>query len=137
MDSPKLDEKKNEIKNKQKKVVKYITKKTLDEIDELEGKKAIVQERIKILKHDLYDLKDGRLDRIADRQQISSHCLTVSMFKVNKNEKSPPTDNPWYIEYIVQYYEGQQSVSIILNNSVTKLHASGSYQLDSGGIKHL
>lgn len=137
MDSEKLDNIKLDIKHQQADVIKFIVKKTLETIAALEVEKNKIQEKIKVLKHDTYDLKDGRLDKILDRHAMSEIYSRISTFSVEKTQKTPVT-NPWYVDYKITYTpDGKEQLTIILNNSVTKMHASGTYKLDDGSIKFL
>ena len=60
-------------------------KQTLELIEKYEKQKHDIQESIKILKTDISDLKEGRLDRIAVRQAISPLASNAGCFKVEKD----------------------------------------------------
>ncbi len=118
--------------------IKEIVQLTLELINELETKKNEIQNKIKVLKHDLFDLKDGRLDRILERQLLTPDVIYSCVVKVNK-ESSKDKGNPWYTDYTVTYVSLKDSTPhlVLLNNSTTKTHASGSYKLKDGSIKYL
>ncbi len=137
-----LSKTREEIKKTQTLAVKISVEKTFAALEELEQGKANIQEKIKVLKHDLYDLKDGRLDRVAERQLINADP-SLSVFKVKKVDDQLSTISPWYIEYhikvVKQGNEGQESelISCSINNSIVKLHAAGTYKLPNGNIRYL
>lgn len=137
-----LSKTREEIKTQQTTAVKESVSQTFAALEKLEQAKALVQEKIKVLKHDLYDMKDGRLDRIAERQLINADP-TLSVFTVKKIDGQLSTISPWYIEYSLEVLkkgeEGQDSqvISCSINNSIVKLHASGTYKMESGNIRYL
>lgn len=139
MESAKLDKIKEDLKQKQINAVKTIVRETFRRIDELEKQKNDVQNKIKILKHDLFDLKDGRLDRILERQTMDNSIKELSILLVEKKENDN-SNSPWYTPYKVSFLnpppEEGGCVTIELNNSIVKLNAAGSYQIDSE-IKYL
>ncbi len=139
MESPKLDKLKEDIKQKQINAVKTIVRETFKRIDALEKQKNDVQNKIKILKHDLFDLKDGRLDRILERQTMDASIRELSLVIVEKNDKDT-TGSPWYVPYKCTFLnpppEEGGCITIELNNSIVKLNAAGSYQIEND-IKYL
>lgn len=133
MNGNKLDEMKQEIRKKLHDAVKELVQITLDKIHTLEKQKNTLQSDIKILKHDLFDLKDGRIDRILERQDMDARILGISLLQVVRIE-GESSKNPWYIEYLVKYSNGKE---IKINNSVAKTNAPGSYKMGDGTIKYL
>jgi len=138
MDNQKLGEKKKELDESLKQTVKAIVKATFEAIDSLEEEKNLLQNKIKILKHDLFDLKDGRLDRVLERQEIDPIAKATSTLIVKKKEGQQSV-SPWYVEYLVSYKIDDIFVdtALSLNNSIIKLNASGSYKLSNDTIKYL
>ena len=132
MDSEKLNILKTEIKEKQIIAIKDIIKHTLEKIYDLEHDKNIIQNSIKILKHDLFDLKDGRLDRILERQSMEANIKKISVFEVLPSG-TPQNTSSWYIDYVIKYNENEVRV----NNSIVKINASGSYKIKNDVIKYL
>ena len=134
MENAKLDKLKEELKQKQVAAVKTIVRETFRRIDELEKQKNDVQNKIKILKHDLFDLKDGRLDRILERQTMDPTIGQLSICIVEKNGKDA-SSSPWYIPYKVSFLNPPPDeggiVTVELNNSIVKLNAAGTYQIDN------
>lgn len=142
MENEKLDKVNQEIerkKGKEKEYVRDIVTMTLWKKEKLEKLRADIQEQIKILQHDLFDIKDGRLDRIMERQEMSAiaketSVMSVSMLSVNGNNSKQ--SNPWYINYEVKYSINDKPIIVFLNNSVMRLSASGSYKMEDGSVKY-
>ena len=140
MENAKLDKLKTDLKTKQVAVVKEAVKQTFEKLEALEKEKNDVQNRIKILKHDLFDLKDGRLDRVLERQMLNEEVKTISVVIVGKIKSAGQTNgnaSPWYEEYSISVLCDDGVMDCSLNNSLTKTHASGSYKLKDGSIKYL
>ncbi len=135
MESVKLNNLSQDFKTKQIKAIKEIVQLTLQGLAEAEKIKKVAQEKSKILKYDLYDLKDGRLDRILERHNLDKNCGAVSVISLSRCESS--SSNLWYIEYEIVYKLNGETVKMKINNSVTKMHASGTYKLDNGEVKYL
>lgn len=135
MENGKLNDIKKEIKTKQIAVIKEAVQLTFEKLEEAEKQKNTLQNQIKILKHDLFDLKDGRLDRILERQSLSEEVKTISVIAIMKpaNGVSANT-SPWYEDYEIKVAGGE---SCKINNSMAKTHASGSYKLKDGAIRLL
>lgn len=138
MENDKLNEIKRELKAKQVAVIKEAVQLTFEKLEELEKLKNSMQNQIKILKHDLFDLKDGRLDRILERQNLNEEVKTISIIVVAKivipNGQAQANVSPWYEEYEFKVLGGEPCK---INNSLTKTHASGSYKLKDGMIRYL
>jgi len=136
MDNEKLNSIAAQIKAE---AIKEIVQLTLEQINELETKKNEIQNKIKVLKHDLFDLKDGRLDRILERQDLTPDVIYSCVVKVNKDVTNKDKGNPWYTDYTVTYVSIKDNTPhlMLLNNSTAKAHASGSYKLKDGSIKYL
>jgi len=139
MENSKLDKIKADIKTTQISVIKQAVKQTFEKLEALEKEKNDVQNRIKILKHDLFDLKDGRLDRILERQSMDDETRTISVVLVAKVPGVAGQNNssPWYEEYKVSVLSDNGVVDCNINNSITKTNASGSYKLNDGSIRYL
>ena len=135
MENEKLDALKRDIKQKQVDIIKEAVRLTLEKLEVMEKQKDVLQDQLKVLKHDLFDLKDGRLDRILERQSLSEEVKKVSMVLVTKTTGQTVTNtSPWYEEYEFKLVGGE---ACKINNSLTKTHASGSYKLKDGTIRHL
>jgi uncharacterized protein (UPF0335 family) len=137
MQNDKLDSIKREMKEKQVAVIKEAVQQTYEKLETLEKNKNDLQNQIKILKHDLFDLKDGRLDRVLERQSLNEGVKLISVIVVTKPAPNGQVHNnvsPWYEDYDFQVVGGEVCK---INNSITKTHASGSYKLKDGTIRYL
>jgi len=141
MENEKLEKMHQGMKEKQSKTIKSIVQQTFERIAKLEVEKAALQEQIRILKHDLFDFKDGRLDRILERHDMNHGIKKISVIDIVKtNDSSGKDPNPWYIDYSLLYSDtigGEKNTSITINNSLSKMHASGAYKLSDGVIRYL
>ena len=138
MENDKLTKISQDIKQEQVSGIKEIIQRTFEQLESLEKTRSDIQEQIRILKHDLFDLKDGRLDRILERQGMNENIDKISILKICKciNAERPIT-NPWYEEYEVTYYVEGTPITFKLTNSFSKANAAGSYKLKDGSIKYL
>jgi len=97
-----------ELKEKRINKVKEIVKRTLEAIDKEDGIIKGATERRRILKMDLDDLKQGRLDRIEERQKKDPKAEKVSVVKVIKEiireREVPVYPIPyWYQPYRLEW----------------------------------
>lgn len=127
-----LEDKRSELTGKDISNVKQIIKLTLEKINESEKERDLIQEHIRILKHDLDDFKDGRIDRILERHKISDTACGVSIFEIEKKVASN-NKNHWYDEYS---FKGLNINDCIITNSAAKVNASGTYKLSDGSIRY-
>jgi hypothetical protein len=81
--------------------VKDIVKRTLEEIEKLKDEKSQIDEKLKILKLDIDDLKQGKLERVKERQDKDPQAKKVSVFIIEKVIKKEPS--PWYWPWIVRW----------------------------------
>ena len=137
MENDKLNKISQEMKAKQAEAIKNIVRLTLEQVQSIEIVRDGLQEQLKILKFDLIDLKEGRLDRIYERQETNENCKNISILKVSKNNINNSENNPWYINYQVAYNLDNAQIITLINNSITKIYASGTYKLKDGVIKYL
>lgn len=131
-----LGKTKDEIRQRQVKAIKIAVELTFEALEKMEREKSILQDKIRVIKHDLYDLKDGRLDRIAERQELGGD-KKISEFVVKKIDGQPGSLSPWYVEYTMEVGKDDEDFSYTVNNSITKMHASGTYKLKSEEIRYL
>ena len=96
-----LAEKENQEKEVQR--VKEIIQKHLNEIDSVAKEQAKLTKRSKILKADLADIKEGRLDRIEERQEKDADAKKHSVIVVKKIVREYRPLQPWYSPYYVDY----------------------------------
>jgi len=88
--------------------VKEIVKRTLEEIESLKDKKGCIDEELKILKLDIDDLKQGKLERIKERQDKDPKAKEISIIIIKEKEtirEVPSSDRytPWYQPYYIQW----------------------------------
>ena len=104
-----MAEAEKEAEEKQIAKVKDIVKATLNKIqdtdkkiDELKEEIKKLEEEKKLLKLDIDDLKEGRLDRIEERQTADVKARRISVIIVKK-EVHHHHDNWWYQPYQIEY----------------------------------
>jgi hypothetical protein len=85
--------------------VKLIVKNTLQEIEKLQDQKKEIDEKLKILKLDIEDLKEGKLERIKERQETDPLAKTVSLIIIKETirEREVPIPSPWYRPYTISW----------------------------------
>lgn len=137
MEEEKLAKISQDIKSKQISAIKDIIRLTFEQLQSLVKTRNSLEEQIKLLKLDLIDLKEGRLDRIHERQDMNEACKDVSILRITKKDDSQSKNNPWYINYEITFNLDAVPISININNSITKMHAAGSYKLEDGTIRYL
>ena len=119
--------------------IKKIVMTTLEKLFDTEDIISINQKVRSSLKRDLNDLKEGRLDRIIERYEIDEESRKNSVFAIKRKATIGDKKSAmhWYQPFIV-YIDGEDSdTEIIINNSLTKIHAAGTYKLISGEVKYL
>jgi regulator of replication initiation timing len=98
------------LKQKQYEEVKKIVVKTLEKERKLEKEIADAKQEVKeleeqkkILKMDIDDLKEGRLDRIAERQEKDEKARKVSVVLIIKEKETivERPMSPWYWPYVI------------------------------------
>jgi len=85
--------------------VKEIVKRTLEKLDDVKGKINELREEEKILKLDIEDLKNGKLDLIAERQEKDKKARKVSVVYIIKEKTVVRDVSPWYWPYQVVWQE--------------------------------
>lgn len=107
-----------EAEQKQIAKIKEIVKATLSKINDTDTQIDALKESIKkleeekkLLRLDVEDLKDGRLDRIEERQAADEKARKVSVIIVHK-EIHHHHDNWWYQPYQIEYVQYPPAISI-------------------------
>lgn len=90
-----------ELKEKQVQEVKKIVAKTLEKLEEVKKEIRELNEERKILEMDIEDLKDGKIDRIVERQEKDPKAKEVSVVVILKEKEVIREVNPWYWPYQV------------------------------------
>jgi hypothetical protein len=127
-----------EAKEKQVAEVKRIVVKTLEKLDAVKKDIKVLQEKERILKMDIDDLKEGRLDLIAERQEKDPEAKKVSVVLIIKEKEiirekeyvPVPSPSPWYFPYQVvwqvPYTPTYTSPTILCQSTTTGMTAGGS-----------
>ena len=87
--------------NKQVAEVKKIVTRTLEKLDGVKKEIKKLQDEEKVLKMDIDDLKEGRLDRISERQEKDPEAKKVSVVVIIKEKEVVREVSPWYWPYQV------------------------------------
>lgn len=91
-----------DARDKQVAEVKKIVTKTLEKLDAVKKELKAKHEEERLLKMDIDDLKEGRLDRIAERQDKDPEAKKVSVVLIIKEkEVIREVPSPWYFPYQV------------------------------------
>lgn len=92
-----------ELKNEEKMRIKSVVKATLELLQKKEESRKMLDDEIKILRKDIDDLREGRIDRIKERQELDSKAKDVSVIIVKEKiiEKHVPTPM-WYVPWIIE-----------------------------------
>ena len=101
----------------------------------LEAKQALlvekrkIEEKLRVVNMDLEDLKDGRLDRILERQLKDPRSAEISEFSIVEGQADGDKNGKWYKPFIVKLMNTKvgRNQYIELNCSVTKDYAVGTY----------
>lgn len=140
---------KNDIYQKEKvEKIKLLVQATLERIEIYRDGKKDVDEILRILNQDLKDLKEGRLDRIEERQNIHPKAKGISVVQVEKatitnpdpTKNNDPYQVRWYTPYKIwanmqeETSELLKDMSLIVNNSFIKDNVGGTYKLTNGSV---
>jgi len=98
-----LREAENELEEKNIKELKRVIKSTLLRIKELDAEIKTKQEEKRILKLDIDDFKEGRLDRIEERQAKDKTAKKVAIVRVVKVKEIHHHHDRWYNPYVVTW----------------------------------
>jgi len=139
-----------ESKEKQIAELKKIIKATLEKLEKKKESKALLEKEIKILKSDIDNLRDGRLDLVKERQEKDPIAKEVSVFVIiNKIDVDVPIwKQPynwgWNLETnstanVHQAYlnDTLYGCSYTISNDIAKNNTSGTYLLSDGEVKYL
>lgn len=154
----------NELTDKAVEKLKLVIKSTLERVRSIEESIDKLQEEKKILKLDLEDLKEGRLDRIEERQLNDKKSKDVSAVEVVKEIHHHHHYEWWNQPYVikvkpVKWYDNivysdsigdpvfalgcsttelsnGTSVSFTATGSLSKNNAVGTYHLTNDDVVH-
>lgn len=125
-----------EERERQGDVIKNAVQATFEKLAIIESTLSDFQKIKSVLKRDLNDMAEGRLDRIVERQGMDTVSKNESAFIVtSKIEIGSKTVSPWYVPYLLTFRSDNNAKEI--NNSIAKTYAKGSYKIKSGEIKYL
>jgi len=120
-----------EFKKKQIEKVKEIVMKTLEKLEDLKKQKREIEEKIKILKMDIEDLKQGRFDRILERQEKDKKAKEISVVKIEKRD-----NNDYYFDSSFCYPTSGWTItstsldtSINIDPYIAKTYTVGTYEV--------
>lgn len=85
-----------EISSKEIEIYKEYFKKTLQKIEEKKKQKEQIEEELRILKLDLDELKEGKLEKIKERQVKSELANKVSVVKFSQKQILNNFPVNWY-----------------------------------------
>lgn len=116
-------------KEQQKKNVQTLVTVCLEKKQKLLLEKRKLEETLRVVNMDLEDLKEGRLDRILERQVKDPRSAEISEFMIKEQESSIGRDGKWYKPYVVTFAEPRPDshASVVVNCSATKDFAVGTY----------
>ena len=123
---------------------KQIIKNLLEKKISLEKEGDEIGEKIRIIKNDIDDFKDGRLDKVEERHRINKEADKVAPIKItiiNNNQKTIFPTQPWKWDYNVIWDINPNFYPNINNyNYCGTTYANfttGTYSLTGGGIINL
>lgn len=100
-----------EAQEEKKDIIKNIILETLKKLEGLKKEKEELDRKIKILKRDLEDFKQGRLDLIEERQKKDELARKTSVARVEKIIEHHYYPRPWYEPYEVIWSTSSDSTS--------------------------
>jgi hypothetical protein len=124
----------------QVKIIKDVVQFTFEAMTAVKTRINELNKEKQALKRDLIDMKEGRLDRIQERHAIDPVSKDVSIFSVERKvEIGKENASPWYVPYLIHMKDKDGNAAKLgeINNSVLKINAGGSYQLNNGEVKYL
>jgi hypothetical protein len=146
-----------DLQEKQIEKVKAIVARTLEKLESLKKEEKEIAKKIKYLKMDLDDLKNGKLDVIKERQEKdpdAKKCAVIIIKEVIRESYPVVVGTPWYKPYDVYwngpylYADGGSNLcnsasfasnnvsfsdapvnAMVLTSSVVKNNSSGAYEI--------
>lgn len=138
------------LKEKEEERIRYykeIVKQYLNKLETLQKDHRELVKKIQVIKRDLKDLSQGRLDRIEERQKLDPEAKNTSILIVDGIDTNATVTVPWKMPYECSWTYNATTLpsnemksitdEITLTGSFCQNNTSGAYQLDSGVIKHL
>lgn len=133
----------DELREKSVQEVKKIVLKTLEKLKELETDKHKLDKQIKVLKMDIEDLKEGKLDRIVERQEKDEEAKKTSVVIIIKEKEviREVERSPWYWPYRIMWqpqYVPHQPI-VFGGTTIENMHYCGgdnAYTLTTGATSN-
>jgi len=101
-----------DLKDKQVAEVKKVITATLTKMVNLRRDRDIIQKQLrdidadlKVLKMDINDMKEGRLDRLAERQEADPKAKEASVVIIIKEKVVEREVSPWYWPYHIEWHQ--------------------------------
>lgn len=128
---------KKELNEEEIKKFKDMIKSTLEKLEDFKKQKEALEKKIKILRMDIDDFKQGRLDRIEERQKKDPLAEEVSVVKVKKKNGSyeVPIKAVWEVTYGDLVYRSYDSCCV--SGYFASNFTTGTYALNTGTIINL
>jgi len=128
--------------------IKNIVQKYLEKIQDTSERKNKLDEELRLLKKDLNDLKDGRLDKIKERSEKDSKAKEVTLIIIKEIQKEyipmKPWYSPWYVELKPDYnpvfptspivYSTSTDCSVTTSGDTFATFSGGTYTVGSNTI---
>lgn len=131
-----------EEEEKQIKLIKEAVKQTLEAIKQKEKERTKLNKEIKTLKQDIDNIRAGRLDLIAERQEKDNEAKKTSIIEVIKEKEihhhhydrwiEPYRIVPRYPEYPIHPEITYWTTCNSVTNSIAKDASVGTYKLNNG-----
>jgi len=132
-----FNEEERGLRNQQVDLIKAIAKETLEQLNAVEDELHVLQTKRRFLRMDIEDLKEGRLDRIFERQVGDEEAREVSVVFFEKGQ-ADSRESPYYWPYIVIWNNGKgNKESVCINCSLARHHTIGTYRLENGKVLHV
>lgn len=129
-----------EAQEKEIERVKAIIKAYLEKVSKQEAVVKKEQETLRLLKKDLDDLKEGRLDKIEERQKVDKKAQEISIIKIHKIVEEYVPKYPWRSPYEITWnttmspYQNQMYIALDTTNQINSMVVNGStFNQFSGG----
>ena len=122
-----------EQEEKKIKQLKEIILKTLEKLEQKQHEQKALIKEIQILKADVKDFKEGRLDRVKERVEKDPLARKVSVVSIGKKDVDTSSYQHWNVPYVVRY----NSSEVIMTEGICRNNTSGTYVLASGTIKFI
>jgi len=122
---------KKDLKEEKIKQFKEVILKTLNLLEKKQKTQRDIVKEIQILKADIKDFKEGRLDRIQERQAKDKRASEISVVQIKKGKIVEGS------KYWQQPYDWSNGGTGTWTTGFCSNNTSGTYVLESGNIKYI